>query len=162
LNGLVEGSLRRRIPDINARFADENFLHWQVAFPGIWRDWEAAELNGGFDAVIGNPPYVRHELIKLIKPALKRNYPKTYDGTADLYVYFFDQGLKLLKPGGRLSYVVTDIGRASLCSCQELLPPEYAGLRGEGSTPDPLPPPASHLYYRDNLGAGKLRAISEG
>jgi hypothetical protein len=101
-------TLKTWLPDINARFAEENFLHWQVAFPGIWRDWEAAELNGGFDAVIGNPPYVRHELIKSIKPALKRDYPKTYDGTADLYVYFFDQGLKLLKPGGRLSYVVTD------------------------------------------------------
>src|SRR5258706_3919412 len=39
---------------------------------------------------------------------------------------------------------------------------DYAGLRGEGSTPVPLPPPASHRYYRDNLGAGKLRDISEG
>jgi hypothetical protein len=101
-------TLETWLPDMKARFEVENFLHWQVAFPGIWRDWEASELNGGFDAVIGNPPYVRHELIKSIKPGLKRSYPKTYDGTADIYVYFCDQGLKLLKPGGRLSYVVTD------------------------------------------------------
>jgi hypothetical protein len=66
------------------------------------------DFNGGFDAVIGNPPYVRHELIKPIKPGLKRGYPETYDGTADLYVYFYDQGLRLLKSGGRLSYVVTN------------------------------------------------------
>jgi hypothetical protein len=59
-------------------------------------------------AVIGNPPYVRQELIKEIKPALKRAYPQTYSGTADLYVYFYEKGLELLRPGGRLSYVVTN------------------------------------------------------
>lgn len=96
------------LPEIKARVENEHYLHWQVAFPGIWHTWESAELHGGFDAVIGNPPYVRHELIKPIKPGLKRAYPETFDGSADLYVYFYDQGLKLLKPGGRLSYVVTN------------------------------------------------------
>jgi methylase of polypeptide subunit release factors len=65
-------------------------------------------MHGGFDAIVGNPPYVRQELIRPIKPALKRAFPDTYDGVADLYVYFFDQGLRLLKPGGRLSYMVTN------------------------------------------------------
>ena len=51
---------------------------------------------------------MRQELIKEIKPALKRAYPETYSGTADLYVYFYDQGLRLLRPGGRMSYVVTN------------------------------------------------------
>ena len=41
---------------------EERFLHWQVAFPGIWRDWEAGERQGGFDAVIGNPPWDRMKL----------------------------------------------------------------------------------------------------
>lgn len=36
---------------------EENFMNWQVTFPGIWSDWEAEELSGGFDAVIGNPPW---------------------------------------------------------------------------------------------------------
>ena len=40
----------------------ERFLNWQVAFPGVWSDWEAAELTGGFDAVIGNPPWDRMKL----------------------------------------------------------------------------------------------------
>ncbi len=96
------------LPEIKARFEDGRFFHWQVAFPGIWREWESGKLHGGFDAVVGNPPYVRQELIRDIKPALKRAFPDTYDGVADLYVYFFDQGLRLLKPGGRLSYVVTN------------------------------------------------------
>ena len=42
--------------------ARERFLNWQVAFPGVWSDWEASELNGGFDAVIGNPPWDRMKL----------------------------------------------------------------------------------------------------
>ena len=40
----------------------ERFLNWQVAFPGVWSDWERAELHGGFDAVIGNPPWDRMKL----------------------------------------------------------------------------------------------------
>ena len=39
----------------------ENFLHWQVAFPGVWRDWQDDNPAGGFDAVIGNPPWDRIE-----------------------------------------------------------------------------------------------------
>lgn len=86
----------------------EKFQNWQVAFPGVWTKWESAELQGGFHAVVGNPPYVRQELIKDYKPQLKRAFPSSYDGSADLYVYFYEQGLRLLKPGGRMSYVVTN------------------------------------------------------
>ena len=42
--------------------ADERFLNWQAAFPGVWRDWHGAERAGGFDAVIGNPPWDRMKL----------------------------------------------------------------------------------------------------
>ncbi len=35
------------------------FLHWEVAFPGVWQNWEEAAPRGGFDAVIGNPPWDR-------------------------------------------------------------------------------------------------------
>ncbi len=59
--------------DASASFADilahvrkldteERFLHWQVAFPGVWSDWERPERRGGFDAVIGNPPWDRIKL----------------------------------------------------------------------------------------------------
>ena len=40
----------------------EGFLHWEVAFPGIWRDWQSTSPQGGFDAVIGNPPWDRIKL----------------------------------------------------------------------------------------------------
>lgn len=42
--------------------AEERFLHWQVTFPGVWSDWQADELVGGFDAIIGNPPWDRMKL----------------------------------------------------------------------------------------------------
>lgn len=42
--------------------AEEKFLNWQVAFPGVWSHWESATLSGGFDAVIGNPPWDRMKL----------------------------------------------------------------------------------------------------
>lgn len=41
---------------------EERFLHWQVTFPGIWSNWEEEGLAGGFDAVIGNPPWDRMKL----------------------------------------------------------------------------------------------------
>ena len=40
----------------------EGFLHWEVAFPGVWRRWESLRPEGGFDAVIGNPPWDRIKL----------------------------------------------------------------------------------------------------
>ena len=39
----------------------EGFLHWEVAFPGVWQGWQDARPAGGFDAVIGNPPWDRIE-----------------------------------------------------------------------------------------------------
>ena len=40
----------------------ERFLHWEAAFPGVWRDWQNIHPKGGFDAVIGNPPWDRIKL----------------------------------------------------------------------------------------------------
>ena len=41
---------------------EQRFLHWQIAFPGVWRNWTAGDLDGGFDAVIGNPPWDRMKM----------------------------------------------------------------------------------------------------
>jgi Eco57I restriction-modification methylase/TaqI-like C-terminal specificity domain len=66
-----------------------------------------ARWHDGFDIVIGNPPYVRHELLTEYKEHWNSQF-RTYDGTADLFVYFFERGLKQLKPGGRLGFVVSN------------------------------------------------------
>ncbi len=62
---------------------------------------------GGFDVVVANPPYVRQEWISEYKPYLQTHY-RAFDGTADLYVYFYELGMNLLKPGGRLCFIVTN------------------------------------------------------
>ena len=42
--------------------SEQRFLNWQIAFPGVWSEWEKPGLTGGFDAVIGNPPWERIKL----------------------------------------------------------------------------------------------------
>ncbi len=79
---------------------DKLFFDWQKRFPRVFK-------NGGFDAVIGNPPYVRQEHLGAIKEHLQANF-QSYHGMADLYVYFYERGISLLKPGGRLAFVVTN------------------------------------------------------
>lgn len=63
--------------------------------------------KGGFDVVIGNPPYVRQERLKDIKTILEEKYA-TYIGTADLYCYFYELGIQLLKTGGVLGYITSN------------------------------------------------------
>ena len=48
--------------DARALAERETFLHWEVAFPGVWRYWQRRSPEGGFDAVIGNPPWDRIKL----------------------------------------------------------------------------------------------------
>ena len=65
-------------------------------------------LKGGFDFVVGNPPYVRQELIP---PALLGQYRKLYStlyDRADLYVPFIERSLALLAEGGRLAFICAD------------------------------------------------------
>ncbi len=73
---------------------------WNLHFGG-------AMAEGGFDIVIANPPYVRHELIKAIKPELKKRY-KCFVGTADLLVYFYEQATNILKDNGVITFITSN------------------------------------------------------
>lgn len=84
------------IEDSNYAYLDHGFT-WADAFPQVFAE-------GGFDVVLGNPPYVRMELLKEMKPYLEKRFEVVSD-RADLYSYFFERGLKLLKPEGRLGYI---------------------------------------------------------
>ncbi len=84
------------IEDSNYAYLDRGFT-WNTAFPEVF-------ASGGFDVVLGNPPYVRQELLSPLKPYLKKRF-EVYHGVADLYCYFFERGLRLLKTGGRMGYI---------------------------------------------------------
>ena len=90
--------------------AGQRFFHWELEFPEVFFDRHGKPLGdeAGFDAVVGNPPYVRQEALGPVKPYFKDAYPETYHGVADLYVYFYQQGLRQLRRGGRMSYIVTN------------------------------------------------------
>lgn len=97
-------------------FLDDNIQHGNsiiedVAFAPaafVWRERFAEVFeDGGFDVVIGNPPYVRQELLTPFKPYLLERF-RSFDGVADIYTYFYERGVDVLKPGGVLSFIVTN------------------------------------------------------
>ncbi|CCI16942.1 putative type II DNA modification enzyme [Microcystis aeruginosa PCC 9807] len=90
-------------------YKSKRFFHWDLEFPEVFIDLDSASWkdNPGFDAVIGNPPYVRQEGLKDIKPFLKENY-QSFHGVADLYVYFVEMGLLSLQQGGHLGLIISN------------------------------------------------------
>ena len=62
-NGKMEsGRFTKLFEKVRELVEEERFCNWQVMFPGVWSEWEDFELHGGFDAVIGNPPWDRIKL----------------------------------------------------------------------------------------------------
>lgn len=86
-------------------------------FDGEWMfGLEASADEGWFDIAFANPPYIRQEKIEgfkingrpvIAKPQLKADY-ETYAGTADIYVYFYERALRLLKPRGALAFITSN------------------------------------------------------
>jgi hypothetical protein len=58
-----------------------------------------------FDAVVGNPPYIRQEKLSPTTKHALRSFA-SYDGVADLYIYFIELAHRLTRPGGRYCVVV--------------------------------------------------------
>jgi len=96
--------LQKNIKCGNSLISDKSFdpkaFEWNNEFKEIID-------NGGFDVIIGNPPYVRQEEFLPIKDYLKQNF-ETYHSMADLFVYFFERGLKLLKENGYFGMIVSN------------------------------------------------------
>ncbi|MDP2332671.1 MAG: Eco57I restriction-modification methylase domain-containing protein [Reyranella sp.] len=93
------------LEELRAIARRQHLLHWQPAFPGIWAEWKGMDARGGFDAVVGNPPWVRQESLGAIKRVLKARY-QTYEGMADLSVFFLEQAQRLVRAGGRVAFVL--------------------------------------------------------
>ena len=76
------------------------FFLWHLFFQEVFE-------SGGFDIVIGNPPYVEHKKLKHISSQLKPIYD-VYTGSSDLSVYFFEKAFNILKKGGVFCYINTN------------------------------------------------------
>lgn len=94
-----------------------NAFDWADAFPKIF-------ARGGFDCVIGNPPYVKLQNYKRVMPEVAeylrlatapdlgmsgRRYLSAQTGNTDLYLPFIEKGLALLKEGGRMGYIAPSV-----------------------------------------------------
>ena len=93
--GLSAEALRRQL----LGDAEHPTFLWRVDFAEVFQE------KGGFDVMMANPPYVRQEKISHLKADLKQVYPKVYHGVADMYVYFYAQGLRQLRDDGALVYI---------------------------------------------------------
>ncbi|MDZ4686108.1 MAG: N-6 DNA methylase [Planctomycetaceae bacterium] len=81
-------------PQVHPRAFD-----WQAAFPEVF-------ANGGFDVVVGNPPYIRQEWLAPYKAHWKDTF-QSFDGVADIFTYFFEVGVKLLRSSGMLGFITS-------------------------------------------------------
>lgn len=102
---------RRKLNDLSSNIKCGNSLiedkkivgskafNWQQQFPKVFE-------KGGFDVVIGNPPYVKLEVIKETSEQLKQIGFETFDKRGDLYVLFVEKGFEILKPSGVISFIM--------------------------------------------------------
>ncbi len=99
-NSLIESDILEQQDLTMEEIKEIKPFDWEEEYPEIFEE-------GGFDVVIGNPPYVRQESIKEQKPYYKEHY-KTYVGTADLYVYFFEREINILKEKGYFGIICSN------------------------------------------------------
>ncbi|GAA7320273.1 class I SAM-dependent DNA methyltransferase [Helicobacter pylori] len=98
-------ALRKKLDDALSGREYQNAFEWRFEFPEVLDD-EGDFL--GFDCIIGNPPYIRQEQIKDLKPLLQKQYHNFYNSTADIYTYFFALSFNLLKEKGFSAFITSN------------------------------------------------------
>ncbi|EJC36189.1 eco57I restriction-modification methylase family protein [Helicobacter pylori Hp P-28b] len=98
-------ALRKKLDDALSGREYQNAFEWRFEFPEVLDD-EGDFL--GFDCIIGNPPYIRQEQIKDLKPLLEKQYQDFYNSTADIYTYFFALAYHLLKEKGFSAFITSN------------------------------------------------------
>ncbi|MGN8437514.1 DUF7149 domain-containing protein [Helicobacter pylori] len=98
-------ALRKKLDDALSGGEYHNAFEWRFEFPEVLDD-EGNFL--GFDCIIGNPPYIRQEKIKDLKPLLQKQYHDFYNSSSDIYTYFFALALNLLKEKGFSAFITSN------------------------------------------------------
>ncbi len=95
----------RECYEILENLRNSKALEWRFEFPEVLDD-EGNFL--GFDCIIGNPPYIRQEHIKDLKPLLEKQYHDFYNSSSDIYTYFFALAFNLLKEKGFSAFITSN------------------------------------------------------
>ncbi len=98
-------ALRKKLDDALSGREYQNAFEWRFEFPEVLDD-EGDFL--GFDCIIGNPPYIRQEHIKDLKPLLEKQYQDFYNSSSDIYTYFFALSYHLLKEKGFNAFITSN------------------------------------------------------
>ncbi|MGL2798359.1 DUF7149 domain-containing protein [Helicobacter pylori] len=98
-------ALRKKLDDALSGREYQNAFEWRFEFPEVLDD-EGDFL--GFDCIIGNPPYIRQEQIKDLKPLLQKQYQDFYNSSSDIYTYFFALAFNLLKEKGFNAFITSN------------------------------------------------------
>ncbi|EJB99214.1 eco57I restriction-modification methylase family protein [Helicobacter pylori Hp P-3] len=98
-------ALRKKLDDALSGGEYHNAFEWRFEFPEVLDD-EGNFL--GFDCIIGNPPYIRQEHIKDLKPLLEKQYQDFYNSSSDIYTYFFALAFNLLKEKGFSAFITSN------------------------------------------------------
>ncbi|GHR05140.1 type II restriction endonuclease Eco57I subunit R [Helicobacter pylori] len=98
-------ALRKKLDDALSGKEYQNAFEWRFEFPEVLDD-EGDFL--GFDCIIGNPPYIRQEQIRDIKPLLQKQYQDFYNSSSDIYTYFFALSYRLLKEKGFSAFITSN------------------------------------------------------
>ncbi|MBH0291308.1 class I SAM-dependent DNA methyltransferase [Helicobacter pylori] len=98
-------ALRKKLDDALSGGEYHNAFEWRFEFPEVLDD-EGNFL--GFDCIIGNPPYIRQEHIKDLKPLLAKQYQDFYNSSSDIYTYFFALAFNLLKEKGFNAFITSN------------------------------------------------------
>ena len=109
----LRAALAAELRDVGMPAADaEKIASWARYDTHAVAEWFSPErmfgIRDGFDIVIGNPPYIRHEKIRALKPALQTQFEGFFASTADISVYFYKRGEELLRDSGILTYICTN------------------------------------------------------
>ncbi|WQV50140.1 class I SAM-dependent DNA methyltransferase [Helicobacter pylori] len=98
-------ALRKKLDDALSGREYQNAFEWRFEFPEVLDD--EGDFSG-FDCIIGNPPYIRQEHIKDLKPLLQKQYQDFYNSSSDIYTYFFALAFNLLKEKGFSAFITSN------------------------------------------------------
>lgn len=98
-NSLISGTDEELQKHFGKNFMDKKPFNWQEEFPEVFK-------QGGFDVVIGNPPYLKElDNKELFQEIRKSNLGKYYQGKMDFWYFFLHRAIDLVKDGGIVAFI---------------------------------------------------------